>query len=519
MEITLLVARLLLAIVFAAAGTAKVADLAGTRRAAIDFGVPEKLAIPLGYGLPFLEIVIAMTLLPRSTAWIAADAGLGLLLVFAAAIAINLSRGRAPDCNCFGRLHSRPVSWSLVGRDLALSSVAGLIVVEGRGNPGLSAFDWAATLRAGEAASLAFGVAALGLMGTSLVYLRGIARRQLSLLADVQAMKKVIDEDYAEAPVERAEAVGPLHGLPVGAAAPQFSLASISGEQVTLDDLLACRKPVVLIFVSPNCAPCESVLQSVETWERDYRKALTIATLATGVPNEISDRMARFRAKHLLLQAEFGLAEEYEAKWTPAAVLIGPNGRIASHVSYGYEQIDALVTRSSRDLDAPALAKGQTNGNGHEPQIIVGTPQSLMNIGRPVPDFSLQDVDGNVVSPKDLLGRDTLLLFWDPKCPFCRAMEGDIRMWEQNPPRRAPRLVFISSGDLEDVKADSARFKARFLCDSEFTVGQRFGTNLTPSAVLIDSDGRIASGTQGGRPNILTLAGVRKSAMLAASCP
>src|SRR5262249_23183953 len=276
-------------------------------------------------------------------------------------------------------------------------------------------------------------------------------------------------------------------------------------------------KPVLLIFVSPNCAPCESVLKSVETWERDYRKYLTIALLAKGGPNENNELVARYRARHLLLQGEFGLADEYDAKWTPAAVLIAPSGRIASQVSYGYEQIAALVTRSSRDVEAPVLAKSQTNGNGHEPKITVGTQQSLMNIGQPVPSFSLQDVDGNVVGPKDLEGRDTLLLFWDPKCPFCRAMEEDIRMWEQNPPRRAPRLVFISSGDLEDVKADSARFEARFLYDSELSVGLLFGTNLTPSAVLIDGDGRIASGTEGGRPNILALAGIRPAPVPAAA--
>src|SRR5262249_47694143 len=177
----------------------------------------------------------------------------------------------------------------------------------------------------------------------------------LRLLARADAMKKVIDEDYAEAPVERPDAAAPVHGLPVGAAAPLFSLASIGGEQVTLGDLLARRKPVLLIFVSPNCAPCESVLQSVEAWERNYHKYLTIALLAKGGPKENDERMARYRAKHLLLQAEFGVAEEYNAKWTPAAVLIRSSGRIASQVSYGYEQIDALVTRSSRDLEAPVL--------------------------------------------------------------------------------------------------------------------------------------------------------------------
>ena len=517
MDIALLMARLILAFVFGTAGTAKAADLAGTRKGLIDFGVPKKLAVPLGYGLPFFEILVGVALLPRNTAWLGATVGLALLSAFAGAIAINLARGRAPDCNCFGQLHSKPVSWSLFARDLLLIAFAATIVVLGKNDSGTSAFDWLTNLKAGEVATLALSVVACGLLAVSIVCLRRVISQQSSLTATIAAMKKVIDEDYAEPPVERAEAAGPLHGLPIGAAAPSFSLASIRGGQITLDGLLAPRKPVLLIFVSPNCAPCESVLQSVETWERDYRKDLTVALLAKGSLSENADRMARYRASHVLLQGVSGIADEYDAKWTPAAVLVGPSARIASQVTYGFEQIEALVSRSSRDLDVSGLPKTQAKGASPEPQIIVGTPQSLMKLGQRVPDFSLQDVDGNPVGSNDLRGRDTLLIFWDPKCPFCRAMEEDIRIWEQNPPKRAPQLVFISSGDLEDIKADSTRFKARFLCDSEFAVALQFGTNLTPSAVLIDRDGRIASGTEGGRPNILTLAGINPAAVPAAA--
>lgn len=52
MEATLLGARLVLALVFAVAGAAKLADLAGSRRAIGDFGVPAALAAPLGTLLP-----------------------------------------------------------------------------------------------------------------------------------------------------------------------------------------------------------------------------------------------------------------------------------------------------------------------------------------------------------------------------------------------------------------------------------------------------------------------------------
>ena len=65
----LLLARLLLALVFAAAGAAKLADREGSRRAIVDFGVPAALAAPLGLLLPLAELAVAATLLPASTAW------------------------------------------------------------------------------------------------------------------------------------------------------------------------------------------------------------------------------------------------------------------------------------------------------------------------------------------------------------------------------------------------------------------------------------------------------------------
>src|SRR5262245_3128730 len=154
MEIVLLIARLSLAFIFALAGITKAADLAGTRKAAVSFGIPEKLAIPVGACLPFVEMLVALALLATNTAWFGAISALGLLMIFAAAIALNLARGEAPDCNCFGQLHSKPVSWSLLARNLVFATVAGLVVVQGNKSLGLSAFNWLGELKAGEVASL-----------------------------------------------------------------------------------------------------------------------------------------------------------------------------------------------------------------------------------------------------------------------------------------------------------------------------------------------------------------------------
>jgi uncharacterized membrane protein YphA (DoxX/SURF4 family) len=121
MAIALLLARLLLALVFAVAGAAKLADREGSRGAVVDFGVPSALAAPLGLLLPLAELAVAATLLPASTAKWGALGALALLSVFVVGISINLARGRTPECHCFGQLHSAPVGWKTLARNVLLT--------------------------------------------------------------------------------------------------------------------------------------------------------------------------------------------------------------------------------------------------------------------------------------------------------------------------------------------------------------------------------------------------------------
>ncbi len=59
-EVTLLIARLLLALVFLVASVAKLADRPGSQPAVIDFGVPT----PLKILLPLAAFAVAATLIP-----------------------------------------------------------------------------------------------------------------------------------------------------------------------------------------------------------------------------------------------------------------------------------------------------------------------------------------------------------------------------------------------------------------------------------------------------------------------
>src|SRR3954470_21076591 len=135
MMLSLLFARLLLCAVFLVAGLAKLADLAGSRQAMRDFGVPNKLADFFGLLLPLAEIAVAVALVLPLTAWWGAVGALALLLIFVAGIGYNLAQGRTPDCHCFGQLHSAPAGWTTLTRNLVLAGVAGLVVGFGRSMP------------------------------------------------------------------------------------------------------------------------------------------------------------------------------------------------------------------------------------------------------------------------------------------------------------------------------------------------------------------------------------------------
>ena len=509
MEVALLIARLFLALIFGVAGIAKMADKAGSRRAFIDFGVPESLATVMGWSLPWIEIMIALALIPLRTSWWGATAAFALLLVFVAGIGLNLARGRSPDCRCFGQLHSKPVGGTTLARNFVLASVAGYIVIQGSDNPGLSATGWIRDLRVAEAVNLFFGILIIGLLICTIIFLSRVLKQQSKLFASIDNLRTALDEEGEPSVIVRKEALLPQEGLPIGAIAPKFSLPNAIGHEVSLDDLLGYEKSVLLLFVGPNCWGCKLLLPAARAWQRDYEDMMTIAVLSSGTPDENREKMSKYEIAHLLLDEKSRVADDYQATWTPAAVLIAQDGKIASPVSYG----DNAIREWLRNLIAAGeFEPGPSGGrrvNNRLPQ--VSLVYSVRQIGEMAPMFSLSDLSGNMIKIQDLLGSPKLLLFWHPKCEYSNALYDDLRELETHRPNGAPGLVFIVCGEVEDIKSLEGVFSSRVLLDPAFEIGPLFGTKATPSAILIDADGRVASSLAIGYQNVRALIGLRSA--------
>src|SRR5947209_3147178 len=155
-----LIARLVLAAALAVAGAAKLVDPERSE-SLVRFGLPRRLALPVGTLLPVVELAIAGALLPRTSAWWGAWAAFALLVAFSVGISLNLARGRAPDCHCFGQLRVAPIGKATLLRNLALVAIAVLLVARGETGVGPSATAWVSGLSGAAWAGVAGGFALL----------------------------------------------------------------------------------------------------------------------------------------------------------------------------------------------------------------------------------------------------------------------------------------------------------------------------------------------------------------------
>jgi thiol-disulfide isomerase/thioredoxin len=125
-------------------------------------------------------------------------------------------------------------------------------------------------------------------------------------------------------------------------------------------------------------------------------------------------------------------------------------------------------------------------------------------VGEPAPELMLSDLEGNDVSLDDFRGEETLVLFWSPACGFCQEILPDLREWETAPPEGAPGLLVVSDGTVEDNEAMG--FSSPVVLDHTYAVSDAFGATGTPSAVLVDEEGRLASEVVVGPSAVLELA-------------
>jgi len=490
MAAVVLVARVVLAAALLVAAAAKLARREQTAETLRQFGVPAALSAPGAVILPLVEAVVGVLVLPAATARAAGAAALILLAVFTIGVVRVIRSGEQVECNCFGALSSAPVSWTTVSRNGVLGALA--LLVAGAG-PGLSLVHLARSASATE--WLTLGVVLLALAVAGLAWFSAqLLRQQGRLLLRLDAMEE-------GAPLPSASAPQPPPGLPVGTRAPAFELEQLDGEWVTLADLTAGSEPLhMLVFSDPGCGPCEQLVPQLVEWQNELAGKLSLTVITNGEPDRARALFSKAGVERVLRQDNGQTSQAYRAFGTPVAVIVDDNGAVVSQLAQGAPQITTLVGQAAAGRPGVALVVHNGNGNG-----VAASPPprpAPVPVGSAMPEFSLSDLAGDKHTLAELAGRSRLLVFWNPGCGFCQRMTDPLKEWIAD--GHGQEVILVSAGPVEANAAQG--FTSTLLLDPAYELSRQVGANGTPTAIIVDAEGRVASGVASGQDAVFALA-------------
>ncbi len=119
-----------------------------------------------------------------------------------------------------------------------------------------------------------------------------------------------------------------------------------------------------------------------------------------------------------------------------------------------------------------------------------------LSIGDPAPQFTLKDIDGNVVSLGQFKGRTVVLAFWSTWCSRCEEELAFLR--DTFGDRRDVAVVLVNqdsekSFPRERVRAYREKLKLTFpiLIDEGLSLWELFGINALPTSVVIGRNGTV----------------------------
>ena len=131
------------------------------------------------------------------------------------------------------------------------------------------------------------------------------------------------------------------------------------------------------------------------------------------------------------------------------------------------------------------------------------TPSTMLDLGTPLPSFTLPDFDGRTVSDADFKGaRGLLVAFICKHCPFVRHILQEFVRFTKEYEAKGLEVVAIASNDVQEFPEDGpdgmkqeaaeAGYTFPYLFDEKQRVAQAFRAACTPDFFLFDRNGRLA---------------------------
>ena len=148
------------------------------------------------------------------------------------------------------------------------------------------------------------------------------------------------------------------------------------------------------------------------------------------------------------------------------------------------------------------LQQRQKGLASESPAAPVGLP-----LGAEAPPFELTAYAGGTTSLAELLayGKPLLLIFTNPTCGPCVVLFEEVKDWQHSHSQQLT-IALISFGTIKENFVNVARnHLGQVLLQRKREVAEKYGANLTPTAVLVNTSGRIASPLAAGADEIRAL--------------
>jgi peroxiredoxin len=315
-------------------------------------------------------------------------------------------------------------------------------------------------------------------------------------------------------------------GLPLGSEAPTFALPDLEGKERRLEDYRGA--PVVLGFFNTDCGYCKDLSPRLGKLPKKGHRLVLLSHGSIEAHQELASK-DKWKCD-VVVEEEWDVAGTYRAAGTPSGYLIDGEGRIASPLAMGADNLMTLLT-----FEPMAAPEPDEAGNGHvDPsQVRVGDPvdgngsqpattatgvktrdisgsrikRDGLEAGAVAPSFTLPDLKGKSRSLLDYRGKRVLLVFSDVTCGPCEQLAPElVKLYERRPDDL--EIVMISRGDLEENKRKAKAFGYPFpvLLQRSWEVSKDYAMFATPIAYLIDADGIIVKDVALGPEPILALA-------------
>jgi peroxiredoxin len=132
---------------------------------------------------------------------------------------------------------------------------------------------------------------------------------------------------------------------------------------------------------------------------------------------------------------------------------------------------------------------------------MVKTASTMRQLGTPAPDFSLLNVDGQMISLSDFRGKPTLVMLICNHCPFVKHVAAELANLASEYQAKGVAILAINSNDASKHPDDSPErmvqeveqrgYTFPYLYDETQEVAKAYHAACTPDFFLFDKDHRL----------------------------